>query len=119
MEDFPRVTQTTKSFFVEFGPHASTATGRPLGMVLDFDRHNALVGIEILNLTFEAGGKSLDIISRSVRTDGDGLRYSYDADSDSFYLRFKTERSADQKAVQGLMLCDGDGQIVALRADWH
>jgi uncharacterized protein YuzE len=83
-------------------------------MVLDLDQSGDVIGVEILNLIFHAGKNSLKAINRCVPTEGDGLRYAYDEDSDSFYLRLRPGKSADQKAIQGLLSLDNDGQISSL-----
>jgi uncharacterized protein YuzE len=119
MEDYPQVREEDGSLSVEFAPVVKRSTGQPLKMVLDFGQFGEVVGIEVLNLIFEAGKNSLGIIGQSVRTDGDGMRYSYDEDSDSFYLRLKAGKSVDQKALQGSMFLDDAGQILGFSAEWQ
>jgi len=87
-------------------------------MILDFGEQGGVVGIEILDWALSTGKNSLTVIAQTVPTNGDGLRYSYDAESDSFYLRLKAGRSLDQKAIHGFMCCDDRGQVVALSAEW-
>ena len=69
--------------------------------VLDYDQFLNVIGVEIINLELQAG---------------DPHRYSYDSDTDSFYLKLSSDRSFDQKAVYGKIILDKDGQIVSLRA---
>ncbi len=107
------------SLFVEFAHVAKQSAGQPLKMVLDFGQGGEVLGVEIINLALKAGRNSLRTIDESVRTQGSGLRYSYDEDSDSFYLRLKAGKSADQKAVEGVMFRDDEGRIIALNAEWE
>jgi uncharacterized protein YuzE len=88
-------------------------------MVLDFGQWGEIIGVEILNLVFQAGKGCLGIISRSVPTKSEGLRYAYDEASDSFYLRFRTGSSFKQKSVQGSVFLDPDGTITGLSAKWQ
>lgn len=77
-----------------------------------------VLGVEIMNLTFEAGEQALGLISQVVPTGGDGTRYGYDDESDSFYLRLQSGDSLDQKSVDGLAICDKEGRITSLSAEW-
>jgi len=118
MENYPLIQVNDRSLSVEFSANVKLSTTHPLDMALDFDEAGEVVGIEILNLVFEAGKNCLGIIGQTVRADGYGLKYSYDEDSDSFYLRLKAGLSFDQKAVHGSMCRDVRGQIVAFSATW-
>jgi len=113
-----RIHEEDGSIFVEFAPDAERVGGRSIRMVLDFNSTGEVIGIEIINLVFKAGKKSLDIINQFVPIKGELPRYSYDQDSDSFYLRLKADRSLDQKALDGSMFLDREGRINALSAKW-
>jgi uncharacterized protein YuzE len=119
MEDYPQVREKEGSLLVEFAPDAKRSAAQPLKMVLDFDELGEVVGIEIINMLLKTGKNSLNVINQSVWTDGDGRGYSYDEDSDSFYLRLKDGRSVEQKAVQGSMFLDDAGKILGLSAKWQ
>jgi len=87
-------------------------------MVLDLDDAGKIIGIEILNLLFYAGEHGLDLIKHVLRTKGEELRYSYDEDSDSFYLRLRSGRSIEQNPIQGALIFNDKRQIVSLSAQW-
>jgi uncharacterized protein YuzE len=90
----------------------------PIEMELDFDDSGAVVGIEIINLLFTAREKSLELIKTLVPIQGNEFRYSYDSESDSFYLHLKPGRSCNQKSVGGSLFLDGDNRIICLSAEW-
>lgn len=78
--------------------------------VLDFDRFKEVIGIEILDLVADAGDNCLHTLNKS------STNYSYDEESDAFYLRLNEGTSSDQEAVEGTLLMDNEGQIVGFRA---
>jgi uncharacterized protein YuzE len=82
--------------------------------ILDLDGFKNVIGVEILALTEIAGCDCLNEIEENVPAEGDGLRYSYDAESDSFYLQLSNEASKDQIALDGILVLDRAGAIVAL-----
>jgi len=118
MVGYPRISKKDRSLVVEFVPGEKQRSERSLKMVLDFGEFGEIVGIEVINLVLQAGKNCLGIINQSVRTDGGELKCSYDEEADSFYLRLKAGRSIDQKAVQGSMVLDNNGHILALNAEW-
>ncbi len=118
MKDYPHVLEEEGSVAIEFAPGAEQSNARTLKMVLDFGQWGEVVGIEIISLIFAAGKDCLQIIDRSLPTQGEGLRYAYDEESDCFYLRLKTGRSCGQRSVTGSMLLDADGRITSLGAKW-
>lgn len=78
--------------------------------ILDIDKYGEVIGIEISNMMANAGDDCLDYVGN---TDVD---FSYDEDSDSFYLRLKEGTSLDQLVVQGKLLKNNEGQVVGFRA---
>lgn len=119
METYPQVHQSDKSLSVVFAQSTTYSVGRHIEIILDFCQYGRVLGVEILNLNFKAGKNSLGMISHSVQTEGDGLRYAYDDDSDSFYLQLEKGRSIDQKALHGNLFLDDLGQIICLKAEWQ
>jgi uncharacterized protein YuzE len=119
MKDYPHIGEEEGSVVVEFAPSVEQSNSRPLDMVLDFGQSGEVMGIEIINLVFEAGKDCLRTINGSVPTKSEGLRYAYDEDSDSFYLRLRPGRSFNQKSVKGSMFLDTDGRITGLSAKWQ
>jgi len=116
--NYPYMHEEEKSLRVEFAPEPRQAKRKSLRMVLDFGSFGDVLGIEIMNLMLEAGKPALDLISQVVATTGYETRYSYDDESDSFYLRVHAGKSLNQKSVDGLAICDEDGRITELSAAW-
>ena len=114
MNDFPKVLKDSRSFRIEFSPSIVTSKEKLIEMVLDFDQFGEIIGVEIINLLLHVGENGLGIISNVIPNDGTGIRYSYDRECDSFYLKIKSDRSVDQIEVEGLALLDKDGQIFCL-----
>lgn len=118
MNSYPNIAATMNSLSVEFAPHPGHVKNLPLQMVLDYGESGEVIGVEILNLAFEAGKNCLGIISSIVPIQEDGLKFSYDEECDAFYLRLKVGKSLRQKVVQGNTCLDADGRIVRLNAEW-
>ncbi len=118
MEEYPRLHEEDASLVVQFTSGMEESTPHPLRVVLDFGQSGEVVGIEIINLAFELGKNCLGAVSESVPKNGEGMRYGYDEESDCFYLRLRTGRSLNQKAVDGAVFLDSRGEMVALNANW-
>ncbi|HEY2785955.1 MAG TPA: DUF2283 domain-containing protein [Fimbriiglobus sp.] len=119
MKSYPNIATTVNSLMVEFAPNPSHAKDLSLKMVLDYGESGEVIGVEILNLAFEAGNNCLGIIQSAVPIQGDDLKFSYDEECDAFYLRLRSGRSLQQKVVQGNACLDNDSRIVSLNAEWH
>ena len=85
--------------------------------VLDFDSGGSVIGIEIINLTIQAGPSALGALERAFQRPLDRMKYNYDDESDCFYLQFAREPSVNQKAVDGTATLNQEGEIVGLSAD--
>jgi uncharacterized protein YuzE len=118
VESYPQIREDDRSLIVEFAPDVNRSEERRLRMIVDLSPLGKVVGVEIINAVLKAGKNGLKLIEQSVPADGNGVKYSYDADSDSFYLRLTGDRSVDQKAVDGFVLLDDRGRILALGAEW-
>jgi uncharacterized protein YuzE len=116
---YPRVCQEEGALTVEFVPKTASAKWQPIEMVLDFGAFGEILGIEIISLVFKAGKNALEAIIKSVPTAGEGVRYKYDEESDSFYLHLDVGNSRDQKAVEGQICLDDEGRIIAMNAKWQ
>jgi uncharacterized protein YuzE len=117
MKEYPKVHRRLHSILLEFAPPIQNASMKPLRMVLDFDELGEVSGIEIINLAVQTSLGSHRLAKKAAGSNTI-LKCSYDDESDSLYLRLKTTRSIDQKALQGSIIVDRDGQILAMRADW-
>jgi uncharacterized protein YuzE len=118
MADYPQVHEESQAVVVDFDLTTQQSSRQPLRMVLDFGQQGEVLGIEIINLAYVAGQNCLQAISKSIGTDGQGLRFSYDDESDCFYLRLREGQSLTQKAVDGFVLLDQGGAITNLSVDW-
>jgi uncharacterized protein YuzE len=116
---FPQINRESLSFSARFAAEAGDVGDKPIEMVLDFNQFGEVIGIEILDLAFNAGKGCMLRIAQCVPTEGDGVRYSYDEDSDSFYLRVTAGNSLDQKTVDGQLSFDAEGRITAMSAKWR
>jgi uncharacterized protein YuzE len=119
MEEYPRVHEEQDSLVVEFPPKVNETSRQRLRMVLDIGQSGGVIGVEIINLAFEAGENCLAVIGGSVSRCGDGVRYSYDEESDSFYIRLRQGRSQGQRALDGTVSLDERGAIIGLTAIWR
>jgi uncharacterized protein YuzE len=118
MPHHPTIREDHTSVVMEFAPPPKRSRPLALKMVLDFSRRGELVGIEIINLILQTGPQSLDLMSRSLPRDGHGMRYAYDKDSDSFYMRVRASDSVSQQSVHGSVLIDDEGRIGSLAVKW-
>ena len=92
----------------------------PLPLVLDFSDAADLIGIEALNLLSTIGGaeNSLGAMARAVPRIGDGLRYSYDDESDAFYLQIKRAKSRAQRTATGAAVLDASRTLIGIEVCW-
>ena len=114
MDTFPKIFKNNISFRIEFCSIIKNTDEKLIEMVLDFDQFGEIVGVEIINLLFHVGKNGLGIISHVIPNKGIGLRYSYDEENDSFFLKLRPGRSHDQIEVEGAALLDENGQILCL-----
>jgi len=117
MNDYPKVDQSKKAVNIIFVAYEGEITYVDIEFVVDFNQYGEIVGVEILNIKLESGEKCLDIIESAITTLDNALRYSYDEESDSFYLEISEERSIHQKSINGLLVINQIGQIVGLKFD--
>jgi uncharacterized protein YuzE len=116
MSTYPRFDAQDHAFAAEFGPGVKWSDCRPVRMVIDLGEDAAVLGVEILNLTSQLGANCLRLVEEACTGTYD-CSYSYDQESDSFYLRLGSGRSIDQKALDGCVVQGADGQILGMRAE--
>jgi len=114
MEQYPR---TRKLLVLEFAPVPDMPQYISVEVILDFDQFDDVVGIEVINLLLAAGPACLEAISKALPARHTDMRYSYDEESDCFYLKLRLERSRDQEAVEGRFALDQEGRIVAMHIE--
>jgi hypothetical protein len=106
-----------RSVVVEFVLLADDVLAKSLNMVADLDEAEEPISIEVIDLASQAG-----ISGESIPTkggdDGKFPRWSYDAQSDSFYLRLRKGRSRTQRELKGSVLVTQDGRMAGLRVGW-
>ena len=117
MSTFPSTEQDESKICVNFEPTLNSSRKSSCEFVLDYDAMGNVIGIEIINLKLHAGPNSLGAIDRSLRSTLARMNYNYDDDSDCFYLQLAKDASIDQKAVDGVMTFNQEGEIIALSAD--
>ena len=86
----------------------------PIELVTDFDQNGEAIGVEIINLTHVGGPNALPVEKASC--EGISVKFSYDADVDTAYLRFKKGRSIEQRAVDGWLEINTSGRLVGIKA---
>lgn len=116
---YPCVQQKKELLIVEFGPELHEVKRRSLRMVVDLGSHGDVLGIEIINLILTVGKHALEVVTQVVPNAGTEIWYGYDEESDSFYLGLKSGDSRIQKSVDGSVICDEVGRIIALNANWQ
>ena len=104
------------SVLFEFGPVCGDALTKPLDMVVDLDEAGEPIAIEVIALALQAGMSAQQI--PPMGGDGKFPRWSYDTQSDSFYLRLRKGRSLTQRELKGTILMTQDGRLAGLRARW-
>jgi uncharacterized protein YuzE len=116
MKGSPSVLRNNKSIEIAVFPYAtSNICLHDIDFILDFNPFNEIIGIEIINIKEELGLHCLELFEKMNFWDN-AITYSYDGDTDSFYLRITDERSIDQKVVNGEILLNDKRQIVAMKA---
>lgn len=120
MTQYPKVLWNWKegSLLAELGPIPEDALTKPLDMVVDLDEAKEPIAIEVVDLALQAG-IAVHQIRQSGGDKGNFPSWSYDAQSDSFYLRLRKGRSLTQRELSGSILVTKDGQIAGLRAGWR
>ena len=88
-----------------------------LECVLDFNEYGEVIGIEIIDLKYYAGDKVLDGRKWASINKKEGVRISYDEESDAFYLSISDEKSVEQRSVNGKLILDKKGYMVKLEVD--
>jgi hypothetical protein len=106
-----------RSLLVELGPIPEDALTKPLDMVVDLDEEEEPIAIEVLEFALQAG-VAVHHVPQKGGDDGKFPRWSYDAQSDSFYLRLRKGRSLAQRELTGAILMTKDSQMAGLRAEW-
>jgi uncharacterized protein YuzE len=86
----------------------------PIELVLDLDQFGEVIGIEILSLKSLGGRKALP--AKRPPAGSAQVEFSYDGEADAAYLRFKDDRSLDQRAVDGWLELGKDGSLVGIKA---
>lgn len=118
MAAYPRIVRSPNKIEITLTLYGEHPRQIEVEFILDFNQFREVIGVEILNLKKEAGSNCLKRIEKSINTIGTGLRYSYDEETDSFYLQLSRESSIYQEAVLGTLILDDEGQIVSLEARW-
>lgn len=105
---------------VEFAPEQTATRTIPIDLVLDVDRENNALDIEIISLLGQAGPNSLEVIAATVPTDRSQTRwYAYDATCDCLTLQLSDGRIVEQRPVHGRARLNTHGQIVEIEAKWQ
>src|SRR5262245_8297514 len=113
---FPLVQREPGKLCIHFrrlGSKSATIVALPL--VLDIGHSDTILGIEAINFESYGGSRLLDQLDDSLLKAA-GMRLSYDAEADAFYLKIEDGRSLDQRAVQGRLFLDSEGRMAALEA---
>ena len=118
INDHPIVRRSSKHIEIILFPYDKNIKNVNIELILDLNRFGDVTGIEIINLKLEAGKFCLNSIKKYINTTGDNIKYSYDEDCDSFYLQLSNELSADQKAVDGLLVLNEKSEIIGIRVDF-
>lgn len=112
--NYSQILMNTDYLKILTGPSGSKSQIKKMEFVLDFNQFRDIIGIEIINLKFEVGERSLIQIEKNMRVE-DSIRYSYDEDSDAFYMKLADGPSSDQEAVLGELIINQEGEIVEFR----
>jgi uncharacterized protein YuzE len=86
-----------------------------ISAVLDFDRSENVIGVEIINLLLQAGKNCLGRIRQSVSATDAEMKFSYDDECDCAYLRLRAGESLQQSVTDTELIFDDSGHIVEMR----
>jgi uncharacterized protein YuzE len=106
-----------RSVSVEFGPVPEGTVLKPLEVVLDLDEAGEALAIEVIDLAQQSGAAT-EAIAGNGGDPNSFPRWSYDAGSDSLYVRLRKGRSRTQRERDAKVLVTQDGRIVGLRVEW-
>jgi uncharacterized protein YuzE len=120
MTQYPKVHWNWKerSLLVELGPNPEDALTRPIDMVVDLDEAKEPIAIEVIEFALQSGVAVHQVPQRGG-DDDKFPRWSYDAQSDAFYLRLRKGRSLTQRELTGSILVTKDSRLVGLQAGWR
>lgn len=116
MVTYPNIVRGTNSIEIELGPHSEYIKQIEVEFILDKNQFDDVIGIEILDLKLEAGVRCLGRVESCIEVKGNGLRYGYDEETDSFYLQISNEDSSDQESINGILVLNSESQIVCFSA---
>ena len=117
MNSYP-ILNRYKGIEVSVGSYGESPKYLVMEFILDFNQFKELIGIEILSFKAMAGKHVLNKIKSIISSTGDGLRYAYDEESDSFYLQLSRDRSVDQLAVDGTLILNEREEVVGFKVQW-
>jgi len=117
VKGFPNISIDKNIFFIEFARPNHESRVLKSWFVFDYNQYQEIIGLEIINLKLISGNRCLEKLYECFLGPQKYFKCSYDSETDSFYLTLSNDRSLDQKEVEGNIILDGDGHIVALRAD--
>lgn len=81
-------------------------------LVFDYNENNEMIGLEIISLSYFLGKNIL----AGIHWKKNVLEYSYDQDSDSFYIHLSPDRhSPMQRAYSGVAILDKYGCLVGVK----
>jgi hypothetical protein len=115
----PGVAGTPTALTVDLHPEVETArVVSGVAMIVDFDRFDDLVGMEILGFMKAAGSHALDQVTATA-TESEAY-ISYDGEVDAFYLRVSiptgVRRPLSTRPMPGALELDESGCLLRLRA---
>jgi len=114
---FLNILTSKNRLVIKFGSPSDQSRIIKVGFVIDFDLNGNVLGIEIINLKYYAGGNVLEGIDPELFGSKAKVRISYDEDVDALYLSLSNGRSTDQITVDGRVVLDEKGHLVAIEAD--
>lgn len=112
MTKYPKVLKTHDNFQVVVCHYESRLQAKEVEFVLDLNRFQDVIGIEILNLKLKVGEACLNRVKENISLVDSDLRYNYDEDTDAFYLQIANEVSTYQMSVLGKLALNADGEII-------
>lgn len=79
--------------------------------ILDLDMYGNIIGVEIIDIKIHAGPNVLK------ECDSTHINFSYDNDSDVFYLKLSEGRSTDQMSIVGQLILNQNGSLIRLEGE--
>lgn len=116
MNDYPKIINNANCYEVILAYYVEDDSYlKNIEFILDYNNLHDIIGIEIINFKDRVGNNSLEKIQKVLGGSSHPIKYSYDNNTDCFYLQIADENSFDQEAVDGIVVLNENRSIISFR----